>query len=156
MKRHVTILLVMFVLCLVSLSGCETTTVTDPNTGETSDMLVLDSEKADKVEAVAEATVGAGGLASMFLPWLAPFVTAGVGGLAAWRKMRPKLEEATRKQDISVKAGATLAEALQMLKEKHPRIWDDIKPIIEKAAAPTSEIENAIRGFRDVAPKPQA
>lgn len=133
--------------------GCLKETTVDPNTGESETTWRVDPNKADQGEAIAEVAIGAGGLASAFLPWLAPFVTAGVGGLAAWRKMRPKLEEATHERDISVKAGATLAEALQMLKVKHPGVWEDIKPVIEKVAKPTSEIEDAIRGFRGLSPR---
>ncbi len=148
------LLLLTLLLCLGL--GCLKGTTTDPNTGETSPTLRLDPNTADEGEAIADVAIGVGGIASTFLPWLAPFVTAGVGGLATWRKIRPKLEQATKERDISFKAGATLAEALQELRQKHPQIWDDIKPIIENAAAPASEMENAIRGFRGLPVKEQA
>lgn len=51
------------------------------------------------------------------------------------------------------RAGEAMAEALEMVKTKHLIIWDDIKPIIENAVKPTSEIENAIRRFRKLEPR---
>ena len=151
MIRTRILLLLTLLLCLGL--GCLKEIAVDPNTGETSTTWRVDPNKADKAEAIADAAVGAGGLASAFLPWLTPFVAAGAAGVATWRKIRPKLDQATHERDISVKAGATLAEAIAMLKEKHPVVWDDIKPIIEKVAKPTSEIENAIRGFRGLEPR---
>ncbi len=154
MKRRTVILSIAAAGLMVLGVGCIREVLVDPNTGEESRSWRLDPDKADQGEAIADAAVGAGGLASMLIPWLAPFVTAGVGGLAAWRKLRPKLEEATRERDISVKAGSTLAEALEMIKEKHPQIWKDISPIIAEASKSTSEMENVIRGFRGLEPRP--
>ena len=134
----------------LQLSGCEKALMTDPNTGETNTVYSLDTEVADKVEGIAEVVVTTGGGIAPLVPWLAPFVAAGVAGLGTWRKIRPRLEAATRDRDIGAKAGATLAEALEELKTKHPVVWDDIKPIIKKASVPMTEIEKAIRGFRGI------
>ena len=77
----VVILLVAFLWLLVFLSlGCHKETTVDPNTGETETTWRVDPNKADQGEAIADAVVGAGGLASAFLPWLTPFVAAGAAG----------------------------------------------------------------------------
>lgn len=150
MKSRMLVLLAVL-LCL-SL-GCLKETVVDPNTGETETTWRLDPGKADQGEAIVEVAVGAGGLASTFLPWLAPFVSAGAAGLATWRKIRPKLEQATKERDLSFKAGAVMAKGYEELKEKHPGVWDDIKPIIQVVTKPASEIDNVIRGFRGLPPR---
>lgn len=150
MKSRMLVLLAVL-LCLGL--GCLKETAVDPNTGETETTWRLDSGKADQGEAIAEVAVGAGGLASTFLPWLTPFVAAGVAGLATWRKIRPKLEQATKERDLSFKAGAVMAEGYEKLKEKHPAVWDDIKPIIQVVTKPASEIDNVIRGFRGLPPR---
>lgn len=146
------ILLLLTVLLCLGL-GCLKETTVDPNTGEIETAWRVDPNKADQGEAIADALVGAGGLASLFWPALVPLVSVGGGVLATWRKMRPKLEQATHERDIGFKAGAAMAEALQMLKVKHPGVWDDVKPKIEAVAKPASEIENVIRGFRGLSPR---
>ena len=151
MVRRRILLLLTVLLCLGL--GCLKETTVDPNTGEIETSWRVDPNKADQSEAIADALVGAGGLASLFWPALVPLVSVGGGVLATWRKMRPKLEQATHERDVSHKAGAVLAEGYTRLKEVHPLVWEDIKPIIEKVAKPTSEIENAIRGFRGLSPR---
>ena len=151
MARTRILLLLTVLLCLGL--GCLKETTVDPNTGETQTTWRVDPNKADKGEAIADAAVGAGGLASTFLPWLTPFVAAGAAGVATWRKIRPKLEQATHERDISAKAGSAMAEAIGILKEKHPGAWNDIKAPIESIAKPASELENVIRGFRGLPPR---
>lgn len=146
MGRTEIYLLLTVLLCLGL--GCLKETTVDPNTGEAETTWRLDPNQADKGEAIAEVAIDAGGLASLFWPALVPLFSLGGGVLATWRKMRPKLEQATHERDIAYKAGTTLAEGYEFLKEKHPSVWDDVKPIIQKATKPASEMENAIRGFR--------
>ena len=150
MKTRILLLLTLL-LCLGL--GCLKETTVDPNTGEVETTWRVDPNKADQGEAIADAVVGAGGLASLFWPALVPLVSVGGGVLATWRKMRPKLEQATHERDVGFKAGAAMAEAFDFLKEKHPLVWDDVKPIIEKVTKPASEMENAIRGFRGKLPR---
>ena len=150
MKTRILLLLTLL-LCLGL--GCLKETTVDPNTGETETTWQVDPNKADKGEAIAEVAVGAGGVASLFWPALVPLVSAGAAGLATWRKIRPKLEQATHERDVGFKAGSAMAEAFDFLKEKHPAVWDDVKPIIEKVTKPASEMENTIRGFRGLSPR---
>lgn len=150
MRTRISLLLTLL-LCLGL--GCLKETTVDPNSGETITTWRVDLNKADHGEAITEVAVGAGGLVSVFLPWLAPFVSAGVAGLATWRKIRPQLDVATHERDVAHKAGAAMAEAFELVKTKHTGVWNDIKPIIEAVTEPTSEMENAIRGFRGLPPK---
>ena len=146
-------ILLLFTLLLCLGLGCLKETTVDPNSGEPVTTWRVDPNKADQGEAIADVVVGVGGVAGMFWPAAIPIVSLLGGILGTWRKMRPKLEQATAERDISFKAGATLAEAFRIVKEKHPAVWDDVKPIIEAVTVPTSEMENVIRGFRGLPPK---
>ena len=71
-----------------------------------------------------------------------------LGAFVTGCKFWAALKAAKTKEDVQKLAGAALTEALQMLKEKHPHIWNDIKPVIEDKCATASAVENAIREFR--------
>lgn len=151
MRKQLTTVLCLVVL--VALAGCEVTKTTDPNTGETTKTIALDTVVADKVEAIAETAVAGGAAASGFLPWLVPFVTAGAAGLATWKKIRPKLEKATNERDSYYKGGEVLASVLQDIKTSQPEVWEKIGPLIEEASKPVGLAGDAIRGFRHLPPK---
>jgi len=143
--------MVMFMLVLFA--GCEIQEAVNPETGKTEKTYALDQEQADKVEDVAETLITTGSIASSFLPWLAPFVAAAVGGFATWKKIRPKLNQATNERDSYYKGGEVLAIALDDIKTNQPEVWAKIVPAIEKATGPIGHAENAIRGFRHLPPR---
>ncbi len=105
------------------------------------------------IEEVAETLITVGGVAASLLPWLTPFVAAAAAGLGTWRKIRPKLEEATNERDVFFKGGEVLATALDDIKTNQPEVWAKIVPAIEKATGPIGYAENAIRGFRHLPPR---
>lgn len=150
-KRLLTFVLMLSLL--VAVGSCEATKTVNPETGETEKTYALDQEQADEIESATETLVAAGGIASGFLPWLTPFVAATVAGLATWRKIRPKLNEATAERDAFFKGGEVLAIALDDIKTNQPEVWAKIAPVIEDAAGPVGHVENAIRGFRHLPPK---
>ncbi len=148
------LLLLTLMLCLGL--GCLKETTVDPNTGEPVTTWRVDPNKADQGEAIAEGVVVVGGIAAMFWPALIPAVSLLGGILGTWRKMRPQLDVATHERDVAHKAGTVMAEAFEFVKTKHTAVWNDVKPIIEAAAKPTSEMENVIRGFRGLPPSGSA
>jgi len=150
-KRTLTFVLTLSLL--VAVGGCEVTKTVDPNTGETERTFKLDQEQADEIESAAETLITTGAAASGFLPWLTPLVAAAAAGLATWRKIRPKLNEATTARDAYFKGGEVLATALDDVKTNQPEVWAKIAPVIESASGPVGHVENAIRGFRHLPPK---
>jgi hypothetical protein len=146
----------LWILLVCALAGCrsEIMTSTDPETGEvtTEKVYRLDPNEVQKVEAVAEGAVAAGGVASLFWPALAPIAGVAAGVLGTWKKMKPQIMAETRKSEIFYKGGMVLAGALEEVKTTQPEIWAKVGPVIAKATGPVSEAENAIRGFRGMDP----
>lgn len=76
-----------------------------------------------------------------------------LGALATGYKFWVKLKAAKTKGDVQKLAGAALSEALQLVKEDCPEIWEDIKPIIESECSRSPKVENTIREFRGLEPR---
>jgi hypothetical protein len=118
----------------------------DPETGERT--YSLDANAAGKFEQGAEAGVTVvQGLSALF-PALLPVGAAGAGILATWRKIKPKLVEASNERDTYFKAGEALATALEDVKTHSPETWEKIAPVLKTAVSKSATVENAIRGFR--------
>lgn len=139
----------MLSLCLL---GCVEGISTDPNTGEQTEYHYVDPNVADSIEGTAEGVVG--GMAALLplLPWLAPFVTAGGGILATFKKMKPKLTAAEKEKSDFARGGAVLAAVLQEVKVKQPDMWDKIGPVIHNHLKYSKDIDAAIKEFRRLAP----
>ena len=139
-------ILVGIVLCMV-LAGCKTTEVEGEKTYS------LDPNTTVVAESVAETGVAIGGLLSGFFPFLTPIVGAGAGILATWRKLKPELEKEKTRSEIAELGGRTLAEVLDEIKRTNPEAWKIIGPKIADATKTVSDVENAIRGFRNLPPR---
>ena len=141
----------ILIIVVLSIMGCTRQLITDPNTGETQTVMMLDPNNPtlQKAEAGAEGAVGILGAFSLLFPVLTPFAAAGAGILGTWKKVKPKLEEQTKKAEVSYKAGETLAYGLECIKTDYPDVWAKyIAPTLNRVKKPLSEVDMAIKGFR--------
>jgi len=145
---------ILFVAILILFAGgCVEGIFTDPETGEQTKYRYIDPNVAGKVEDAAEGVVGTMSALLPLLPWLAPFVAGGGGLLGMYKKMKPKLTASEAEKDNFVRGGEVLAMVLNEIKANHPDIWKDIGPRIRGAVKDSASLENAIRGFRHLAPR---
>ena len=118
--------------------GCEQAQqiITDPNTVST-------------IENVAETGVTLTQLLGSLWPALIPIGTAGAGVLAVYKRLKPKLIEATKSKDKYFAGGEMLTEILEDIKLNEPDIWAKIGPEIKKMSI-HKDVESALKGFRGV------
>lgn len=128
------------VACL--LAGCATT-----QTGET----VITPEAVEIIDAVAAVAEPLGvSLAVLFPPAAAlGGVLAGMAG--AWRRMKPKLEDAESQAELATYAGEATAVALEQFKADNPKEWALLAEFLKKHHGTT--VENFYRALRDLPPK---
>ena len=143
----------LLVLVLLFACGCVEGIYTDSDTGEQTKYHYVDPNVADKYEDAAEGAVGTAAMLIPLLPWLAPFVTAGAGILATWKKLKPKLVASEEQKGDFVRGGELLAAALQEIKKNYPDTWEKISPMIMDSLRYSVRLENAVRKFRHLAPK---
>ena len=113
----------------------------------------VDPNVAAKAELTAEAGITLVQALGLIWPALLPVATAGAGVIATYKKIKPKLTEATNEAETYYKAGEVLSTALEEIKTQQPEIWAKVAPELEKYISASHNIENAIRGFRHLAPK---
>jgi len=70
-----------------------------------------------------------------------------------WLKLKPKLVASEEEKDNFYRGGEVLAMALEEIKTNHKDVWERIGPTIETLIKNSVPLENAIRGFRHLAPK---
>ena len=118
----------------------------DPNTG-----LAIESGAAAGVTLL--------GVLSIFIPALIPVSTAAGGALAAWLKLRPKLEESREERALYHDIGLALVDGVEEYKKRDPENAAKLLVILEttknKIINPNdlANIEAMIRGLRGLAPK---
>ena len=113
----------------------------------------IDPNEAGKYEDAAEGSIGIMTALSPLFPFLIPVITGVGGALGIWRRLKPKLTASEEEKNNFVRGGEVLAMVLEELKTEHPDIWKDVGPKIEVLIKNSTLIENAIRGFRHLAPK---
>lgn len=145
--------LLLVAVMLLSVGGCVEGIFTDPDTGEQTRYSYIDPNTAGQVENAVEGAVGTAAALLPLLPWLAPFVAAGGGILGTYRKLKPKLTASENEKNNFVRGGEALATVLNEVKVNHPEVWNDIGPRISAVVKESAAIENAIRGFRHLAPR---
>ena len=118
------------------------------------DRIRLNPFAADKIEQTGEAGVG---IAKILAPFLGPaggiVATSLAGGLAWFKKVKPKLTQLQTKAEMSHTVATCSVDAIETLKKAHPKIWEEcIKKKIHKelqaANIDTKILENFIRGLR--------
>jgi hypothetical protein len=137
-------------LCLMFAAGC--TVLTDAVTGEKT--YQVDTNVTDKVEAVAEV----GTLLAPFFGGAGVMVASALaGGLATWRKVKPKLTTAQTAADHYHAAAGATVEAIETFKELSPDTWEVLGGLIEKQLRKQGidplVVENTIRGLRGLPAK---
>lgn len=138
-------LLLVLVLALCVCVGC----VMDEVTGN----VHVDPNVAATYESIATGAVSVTSALQSLFPWLAPIVTGLIGLLTMWRRLKPQLTDANRKNDDLVWGGEILATVLDEIKESQPEVWAKVGPGIHNAIKSSASVENAIREFRHLAPK---
>ena len=149
MKKGLVVFVVLLSL-VTGWAGCEL--VTDAVTGKKH--VRLDPDEAQKYEEGAEGLMGVLKAFVPVIPEIAVPAVAGLGGLLImWKKLKPKLVASEEEKNNFVRGGEVLALMLEEIKTKHPEIWKDVGPKIDGLIKDSVSIENAIRGFRHLAPK---
>ena len=138
----------LLVLVLLFACGCVEGIYTDSDTGEQIEYKYIDPNVADKYEDIAEDVVGSLAALTSLLPWLAPFVAAGGGILATWKKLKPALTAANKEKNNLVRGGTALSQVLEDIKINHPDTWARISPAIHDSMIESGDVENAIKEFR--------
>lgn len=142
--KKMAIVIVMILAC----SGCMKEIVTDPNTGETTTKYSIDPEKAGNIESGAEAAQGVAGAVGLVYP-VGTFIAGIIGtGLALWRKYKPALVQAQKKQELAYNATTSLVGLIEDLKEISPDTWEKLKEKLKIGP----EVENVIRAIRGLPP----
>jgi hypothetical protein len=130
-------------LCL--LAGCITGQSGDP-------VLTAGTiETLDQIASVAEPLGQTAVSLSMLWPPLAVLGGLLGGGAGAWKRMKPKLEEATTTAEFATYAGEATMVALEEFKKSHPEEWGTLSVILREHHGP--EVENFYRALRDLPPK---
>lgn len=141
-----TLLLIGILGCIMLFTACypeagisDPNAIIDPNTTITK-----------IIEDTAEGAVGLTQLLSTLWPALIPVGTAGAGILAAYKRLKPKIQAAQDERNKYHAGGATLAIVLEDIKLNEPEMWEKIGPKIAKATDRNEDIFDAIKGFRGV------
>lgn len=100
-------------------------------------------------------------LLTILAPFLGPAGGIAVGGLATGltiiKKLRPKLEKAQTKAEMSNTIASCLVHALEEVKTKHPEAWkksrEQIVHQLKDSGIDTKILENVIRGLRGLPAK---
>ena len=132
-------LLIIGIMGIVMLfMGCGSEqTISDPNT-------------VAAIESTADAAVTlTQGLGALW-PALIPIGTAAGGILAAYKRMKPKIEAANKTTDKCLAAGSTLTTILEDIKNNEPALWKKIGPKIKAASESAKDIESTITDFRQL------
>lgn len=140
--------MLIVMIMLLACSGCMKEIITDPNTGEATTKYSIDAEKAEKIESGAEAAQGVAGAVGLVYP-VGTFIAGVIGtGLALWRKYKPALIQAQKKEEIAYNATTSLVGLIEDLKEVSPDTWEKLKKKLKIGP----EVENVIRAIRGLPP----
>ena len=154
MRTPILIVATLALSSLLVTGGCLTTLLTDPNTGETTELVSLDPNIVNAVEGAVETVSGVSSL----------FGTAGVsvstlllGALAVWKKVKPSLMEAkTEAAQYQAAASATVT-AIEELKTIAPEACEKLKSLVDTKLSDQGIdpliVENVIRALRGLEAK---
>lgn len=144
-----TAFLTLALLCFMMV-GCE------PATGPGG--VATDPNAPTPIEIGAEAAITLTQVLGALWPPLIPIATAAGGVFAGYKRLKPKLQEAQQTSDKYYAAGETLTSVLEDIKTNEPELWAKIGPRIKAATSSkaVTAIENTIREFRALEPKPEA
>ena len=153
MRRRIVLAMFALMLLMVGFVGCEMLQADDGQT-----RLRLNPKIGKDIEAGAEKGLE---LLTVLAPLLGPAGGIAVGGLATGlailKKLRPKLETAQTKAEMSNTVAGCLVTALEEVKTKHPDAWkksrEQIVFQLEDSGIDTKILENAIRGLRGLPAK---
>lgn len=121
--------------------------------------LRLNPKTAESLEKGGEAGVE---IMKVLAPFLGPaggIVAGGLAsGLALFKKFKPKLTEFQTKAEMSHTVATCSIEAIETLKENHPKVWEEcvkkkIYKELQAADIDTKVLENFIRGLRGLPAK---
>lgn len=110
----------------------------------------VDPNVAANVEVVAETTLTVMTALSPFFPILLPVIAAGVGGLATWKKVKPKLLATQTKEKLYYKTTEAVVTAIEGFKVSNPDDWEKLEAKLIKTIGP--EANNVIRALRGLTP----
>ena len=150
MSKQVKYLFMIFAMLLtinLFVTGCEVSR----EDGEL--RIRLNPETADSIEKGGEAGIAVGQLLAPFLgPVGGILVGSLAGGLALFKKFKPKLTHFQTKSELSNTVAGITVDVLEGLKKEHPEIWEKYSEKIHKelsrADIDTKVLENFIRGLR--------
>lgn len=127
--------------CVILFAGCDAGTTTE---------IITDPNNITAMETAAEGAVGLTQALGALWPALIPVGTAAGGLLAMYKRLKPKVIEATKSSDKYFAGGKVLADVLDDIKKNEPDLWEEIGPRIDKAKGTVELADSAIRGFRGV------
>lgn len=145
------IILCLVVLCIIS--GCKT--VTDDSGNETR---VVDPNAVAKIESGVDAGAA---LSQLLAPLIGPSAYLISGGLLTalgiWRKVKPKIMDATSSAEVAHATTTSVVEAIELYKKENPTEWAKLAPkvteAIQKSGLDPKVVGNVIRGIRGLPPK---
>ena len=144
MKKGMLILL----LGLFLIVGCQKITTTDPNTGIVTTQYAIDPNGTAKPEAIAEIGLVISTGLGAFFP-LAAAIAGILGGvLATWKKYKPQLTAAQKSETLAYNATSSLVGLIEDLKDMNPETWEALKTKLKIGP----EVENVIRSIRGLPP----
>lgn len=112
----------------------------------------------DKIE---EGGGGALNLLTLLAPLFGPAGGLAVGGvatgLAVFKKIKPRLNEAQNKYELSNTVAGITVEAIEQIKKDNPKLWDSMAEKLRKecddCGIDTRIVKNFIRGLRGMPTK---
>jgi len=143
MKKLIVVLMLFFA------GGCLSSV--NPETGETQHY--IDPNVAERIEVGAQGAVDIMTALAPLFPFLTPVLGAGFGGLAIWKKLKPKLTTVEAEKDDFYRGGEVLSMVLEEIKLQHPDTWEKMKPKLDELTKESYKVESAIRGFRHLPAK---
>lgn len=141
--------LVSLALWMLIVAGCQKAVGPDG--------VVLDPNAPPLIEPVIETGITLAQLLGAIWPPLIPIGTLAGGIFAAYKRLKPQIQEAQTAKDKYLAAGETLTGVLEDIKKNEPTVWAQIGPRIEKATSSSvvTALENTLREFRGLDAKPQ-
>jgi len=121
----------------------------DPATSET--LYRVDPNVVTSVEVGAETAVSIAAILGAIWPALLPIAGAGAGILGAWQRMKPKMLETQRRQDLYYATTEGIVAGVKRFGELHPDSYEVLKERLSKTIGP--EAENVIRALRGLPAK---
>lgn len=152
MNRRTYSIIMLFSILMI-ISGCLAYEAED---GTTKYRLAPGANK--KIEAGGEGTLN---LLTLLSPFLGPAGGIALGavttGLAVFKKIKPKLNEAQNKYELSNAVAGIAVEAIEQIKIDNPKLWDSMSEKLRKECGEcgidTKIVKNFIRSLRGIPAK---